>query len=103
MAGFGIVEWGVSKNGPIAYIQTIEVLPALRGQGAGSELLHRLEASARASGAQVFWLHVDAENAPAIRIYERHGYVCEGREGNYYPQGREALIYAKSISRTTNH
>ena len=103
MAGFAIAEWGDGKEGPIAYIQTIEVLPALRSQGAGSELLNRLEASARASGARVIWLHVDAENACAIRLYERHGYFCEGREENYYPQGREALIYAKSISLTTNH
>jgi ribosomal protein S18 acetylase RimI-like enzyme len=40
---------------------------------------------------------VDAENASAIRLYERQGYVCEVREENYYPQGRAALIYAKPL------
>lgn len=97
MAGFAIVEWGEGNDGTIAYIQTLEVLPAVRGQGAGSELLSRLESSARSSGAHLIWLHVDAENASAIRLYERHGYVCEHREENYYPQGRPALIYAKTL------
>jgi ribosomal-protein-alanine N-acetyltransferase len=97
MAGFAIVEWGEGKDGPIAYIQTLEVLPASRGQGAGSELLNRLETSARVAGAHVIWLHVDAENISAIRLYDRHGYVRENREENYYPQGRDALVYSKAF------
>jgi ribosomal protein S18 acetylase RimI-like enzyme len=97
MAGFAIVEWSQGRRGTVAYIQTIEVLPAARGKGAGSELLSRLEISARAAGAHTIWLHVDAENASAIRLYERHSFVAEGREENYYPQGRAALVYLKKL------
>ena len=61
----------------VAYIQTLEVLPERRGRGVGGELLRRIEGSARAAGAQSIWLHVDAENAAAIRLYERHGYRYE--------------------------
>jgi len=43
-------------------------------------LLRLIEGSARAAGAQLIWLHVDAENASAIRLYEAHGYLCERRE-----------------------
>lgn len=98
MAGFGIVEWTPSIRGLSAYIQTIEVLPGNRGQGAGRELLRRLEQSARDTGAITLWLHVDATNATAIALYEAHGFLPVGEEKNYYAAGRDALIYRKQLA-----
>jgi ribosomal protein S18 acetylase RimI-like enzyme len=95
MAGFAVVEWFPTRGGTNAYIQTIEVMPERRGHGVGAELLDRVEQSAREAGARAIGLHVDAENASAIRLYERLGYACEGRREGYYPQGRAALIYVK--------
>lgn len=97
MAGFAIADWQTAIDGLDAYIQTIEVLPAMRGRGMGSELLSRIEDSARERGARTIWLHVDSQNATAIRLYESHGYACEGRNDRYYPQGRAALIYRKPL------
>ena len=97
ICGFAIVEWMQERSGVVAYIQTIEVGPDRRGQGVGGELLRRVEGSARAAGAQVIWLHVDAENAAAIRLYEANGYRIEGRSENYYPLGRAALICLKAL------
>jgi ribosomal protein S18 acetylase RimI-like enzyme len=97
MAGFAIVEWEQKTDGTIAYIQTLEVAPAKRGAGVGTELLRRIEGTARKAGAEQIWLHVDAENAAAIRLYERHGYQFNGREENYYARGRAALIYSKLL------
>ena len=93
MAGFAIVEWAEGA----AYIQTLEVLPERRGSGVGGELLRLTEGSARGAGAELIWLHVDAENAGAIRLYERHGYRYENREEDYYARGRAALVYAKRL------
>jgi ribosomal protein S18 acetylase RimI-like enzyme len=97
MAGFAIVEWNQSPDEMTAYIQTIEVAPERRGCGVGRELLGRIESSARLAGARRIWLHVEATNAGAIRLYEAHGYHCEGRKENYYPRGRSALIYRKRL------
>ena len=97
MAGFAIVEWAGADAGTVAYIQTIEVAADRRGQGIGPELLRRLELSARQAGAKLIWLHVDAENAPAIRLYEAHGYQYQGREERYYARRRPALIYSKPL------
>lgn len=97
MAGFGIVEWIQQISGVVAYIATIEVLPAFRGRGIGAELMRRLEASARAEHATTIWLHVDAANVAAIRLYERLGYSNTGRADNYYARNRPAAIYAKSL------
>ena len=101
MAGFAIVEWAQEVDEIIAYIETIEVLPADRGQGVGSQLLARIEASAFSANAGWIWLHVDAGNEGAIRLYEAHGYSCEGREKDYYGPGRAALIYAKRLDSET--
>lgn len=98
MAGFGVVEWFASRAGRTAYIQTIEVLPEKRARGVGRELLAHIEESAREAGAPAIGLHVDAENAGAIRLYERQGYACEGRREGFYPQGRAALVYVKRLA-----
>ena len=96
--GFAIVEWSEERRGITAYIQTIEVSPEARGRGVGGALLGRIEGSARAAGAGLIWLHVEAANAAAIHLYEAQGYACDGRQENYYPHGRAALIYVKRLS-----
>jgi ribosomal protein S18 acetylase RimI-like enzyme len=99
LTGFAIVEWeGEPQAGPrAAYIQTVEVAPEFRGRGIASELLRRIEDSARAAGAGSIWLHVDAANSAAIRLYERQGYRRQGREEHYYARRRAALVYAKPL------
>jgi ribosomal protein S18 acetylase RimI-like enzyme len=102
MAGFAIVEWNQEPDEMTAYIQTIEVAPEKRGCGVGRELLSRIEGSARLAGTSLIWLHVEVANAGAIRLYEAHGYLCEGRRENYYPRGRSALIYGKRLDSALN-
>ncbi len=97
LAGFAIVEWPNQASATAAYIQTLEVAPHQRRQGVGGELLRRVEASAQAAGAQLIWLHVDAENTPAIHLYETHGYLRQGREDHYYARGKSTLIYTKPL------
>ncbi|HUH62083.1 MAG TPA: N-acetyltransferase [Terracidiphilus sp.] len=98
LVGFAIVEWGSESGETIAYIQTIEVAPEGRRRGTGAELMRRIEDSARQAGAELIWLHVDAENRPAITLYQSHGYLCRGREENYYGRGRAGLVYAKRLT-----
>ncbi|MGA2048851.1 MAG: N-acetyltransferase [Terracidiphilus sp.] len=98
MCGFGVVEWAREKAELAAYIQTLEVLPEARAKGVGGELLRRMEGSAWVACACSSWLHVDAENAGAIRVYERFGYRLVGKEEDYYGRGRAALIYEKPLA-----
>jgi [ribosomal protein S18]-alanine N-acetyltransferase len=97
LAGFAIVNWAQDHAGIVAYIPTIEVLPEWRGKGIGAELLRRLEGSAVAQKAVAIWLHVDAANERAIRLYERGGYETRGRADHYYARNRAAVIYAKDF------
>jgi [ribosomal protein S18]-alanine N-acetyltransferase len=97
MVGFAILEWAQQISGVVAYIATIEVLPAFRKQGIAAELLHRLEGSANAEKANDIWLHVDMENDDAIRLYERLGFHNTGRAEHYYARHRPAAIYVKHL------
>jgi ribosomal protein S18 acetylase RimI-like enzyme len=97
--GFGILDWAQEHAQVVAYVQTLELLPAYRGLGAGSELLRCMERSAAIADAAEVWLHVDAENAAAIRLYEQTGYRLEGKERNYYGRGRAGLVYRKRLAR----
>ena len=97
IAGFSIADFGVEADTLFAYIQTIEVRPEMRGRGAGNQLLRRIEESAREKGARAIWLHVESGNGGAIRLYELHGYRCEGRQENYYARGRAGLVYRKLL------
>ncbi len=98
MEGFAIVEFSRESGDVIAYIPTIEVIPEQRGHGVGGQLLLHIEGSARAEWAAAIWLHVDATNAGAIRLYEAHGYHSEGREDGFYAPGRGALVYRKLLA-----
>ncbi len=100
ITGFAVVERSLESNPSTSYIQTIEVLPEFRRLGVAGELMRRLEDSAIKTGARLIWLHVDVENTAALHLYEVHGYARQGREENYYPRGRAALIYVKSLSAT---
>jgi len=97
LAGFAIVEWMRQREGTTAYIETLEVALASRRQGVGRELLHRVEESAQGADADWIGLHVDAQNAGAIRLYENHGYCLQGKQENYYARSRAALVYRKRL------
>ena len=97
LIGFSIVDWPSGQSESAAYIQTLEVHPAFRGRGIGAELLIRAEESARAASARSIALHVDIENAAAIRLYESRGYARQGREEHYYARHRAAFVYAKTL------
>ncbi len=97
MTGFAIADWSTHATQTIAYIQTLEVAPAHRNRGIATELLHRLETSAIAAGAHILWLHVAETNAPAIRLYQSHGFQPQSREENYYTHSLHALILSKPL------
>lgn len=55
------------------------VAPDHRGRGVGSALVEEAIAWCRAHGAHKLALMVFPHNTAAVRLYERHGFVVEGR------------------------
>lgn len=61
-------------------IVDIALLPAVRGQGIGGELLRAIQREAQAHGRSVS-IHVERHN-PAQRLYQRLGFVADEANSN---------------------
>jgi RimJ/RimL family protein N-acetyltransferase len=72
----------------------------VRRRGIGYALLERAAQWAREVGVRKLELHVFPHNEPAIRLYERFGYVREGYRKAHYRRGREfvdAILMAYDV------
>ena len=74
------------------YISNVAVHPDWRRKGAADALLTELEARARKLMLSFLTLEVRESNAPAIALYEKHGYRAVGRRRNYYEKPTEDAI-----------
>jgi GNAT superfamily N-acetyltransferase len=63
----------VSVNWP--EVRLLAVIPAVRGQGVGTALMDECEQRARRSGATMLALHTMDMMQPALRLYERRGFI----------------------------
>lgn len=73
--------------GPVALLDELYVVPAVRGHGLGTALLQAAEEVVRARGGELLEINVDGDDADARRFYERHGYR------NSEPGKEEQLLY----------
>jgi len=81
------------------YISNVAVHPSFRRQGAADALLDALETRARALKLSFLTLEVREHNAPAVALYEKHGYRVVGRRRNYYEKPTEdALLMTLTLA-----
>lgn len=80
------------------HITNIAVLPCHRRMGIGDALLISLINHAIASNITAITLEARMGNAPALKLYGKHGFVFEGIRKNYYTDTKEdAVIMWKYI------
>jgi ribosomal protein S18 acetylase RimI-like enzyme len=90
------------RGSRVARLYSLSVDRRLSGQGIGSRLLAAAEEAAAArAGAERLRLEVRTDNAAAISLYERRGYVRIGRRDDYYEDGASALRYEREIPRAS--
>lgn len=78
------------------YISNVAVAPEQRRKGIAGSLLEELMRRAQALSLAFVSLEVRAGNAPAIALYEKHGFRPAGVRKNYYSMPREdAIIMTK--------
>ena len=93
-----------SENGFIVWrtvcdeseIITIGVRPAARGAGIATAMLGLMEHEIKKAGVKKIFLEVSAENAPAIALYKKCGFIENGRRPKYY-DGIDAILMVKNI------
>lgn len=80
-----------------ARLYSIAIAHAARGQGLGATLLQCSEREARARGCDTLRLEVRTDNASAIALYERRGYLRAALEPAFYENGADAWRYVKTL------
>jgi ribosomal-protein-alanine N-acetyltransferase len=78
-----------------AFVQTMAVAPWAQGQGLGARLLAALLEEAERRRQSTVSLEVRADNAPAQRLYARHGFVRTGVRRGYYAGAVDALVLTR--------
>ena len=66
------------------YLGGFVVDSSMKGQGIGTRILRYITQLVRDQGKTRIELTVDIENKPAIKLYEKIGFVIEGRVRNSY-------------------
>jgi len=96
LVGTAIMLWRAgSKRG---HLYTIAVDPALHGQGIGKKLLLACEDEAHRRNCDRIVLEVRQDNAAAIALYQKHGYIVVGVIEHYYEDGGDGFKMAKLLS-----
>lgn len=94
-----------SQNGFIVWrtvldeseIITIGVHPDARGTGIAIAMIGLMENEIKKNGASKIFLEVSHTNTPAIKLYEKCGFVQIGKRKNYYSDGTDAILMQKDI------
>jgi ribosomal protein S18 acetylase RimI-like enzyme len=72
-----------------------------RRRGVGGRLLETALAAAREAGARTAWLETSNLNVPAVRAYERLGFVLCGLDTTLYDgtpaEGEVALFFSRRL------
>jgi len=92
---------GLDLAGEVADVMTIAVAPDHQARGLGDELMRELARRGASAGAVAMMLEVRADNAPALRLYARHGFEQVGVRRRYYqPDGVDALVLRRPVGGT---
>ncbi len=80
----------------------ISVAPDWRGRGVGTALMRAAEDWARAHGAELMMLNLDASNSGALRLYERLGYEVHAFEMDKAIEPDSAAVDAPDVVRNAD-
>ena len=79
-----------------AEIITIGVAPNARCGGIATNLVCRMENELKKRGVIKVFLDVAANNLPAIKLYEKNGFIRVGMRNGYY-RGIDGIVMRKSL------
>lgn len=73
------------------WVMSVFTVPEARGRGLARAVLERICADAASSGMTSLGLHVGADNAGAIALYQRVGFADTGRKDVRNPRSRPEI------------
>ncbi len=94
LVGYIALEWVLDEGS----LTDLAVSPTYRRQGLASLLMDRLIESAQSKNLSFITLEVRASNLPAIKLYQKYGFLEAGRRPDYYRNPTEdALLMTKNM------
>lgn len=101
LAGFAAAKYEAWNRRIVLW--ALYVMPAHRGQGAGTQLLDAVETYARSVQARGIWLETQNINYPAIQFYRRCGFQFCGFDASLYDpkileQEEVALFFFRPVT-----
>jgi len=97
IAGFVISLVEDFEGAELGHIVTIDVAVKHRRRGIGLTLLEAAEDALSQRKARTVYLEVRADNASALQLYRKQGYVKTEILENYYSSGIRALRMTKQL------
>jgi len=92
-----VIGYALAFCGKHAELDSLAVMPALRGQGTAEALMKRVFRSVVRRGYPAMGLCVRLENSGAIQLYRKLGFVRERRINDYYEDGGPAWRMRKHL------
>lgn len=86
--GYAGMTWVLDEG----YICNVAVSPDCRRQGIADRLIDALAQKSRELDLAFLTLEVRSGNAPAIALYEKHGFKAVGKRKNYYDSPKEDAL-----------
>ncbi len=87
----GYVLGAVAPVDRSAWCLSLAVAQTHQGQGLGKKLMHTLLTACHSFLCPAMYLSVAPDNAPAIALYERLGFVTVGENALYFGEGNARL------------
>ncbi len=81
----------------VGEILNVGVHPDVLRRGIAETLLEQALAWARQNGVKQLTLEVAASNSPAVRLYQKAGFVQTGLRKNFYAGREDALILGRAL------
>lgn len=99
LAGYVVAETVFARGRRFGHVKDLAVKPERQGVGRGRRLLETALSVLANHGADQARLEVRPSNEPALALYEAAEFEVVGRKGEYYQNGEDALIMARSLAR----
>ncbi len=97
IAGYVVGETIDVRGDRFGHVKDLAVKPALQGNGRGRTLVDGVLSTLAGYGATRVRLEVRPSNDRALSLYKSAGFEILARHENYYPDGEDALLMARSL------
>ncbi len=79
------------------YMESIAIDRRFRGQGIANTAINFMVRELRGRGVHSLMLHVREDNAGARALYEKNGFIMNGKDPDFYGAGLDACVYSMDL------